>query len=186
MSARALERFRRLIGEAIRLGFEDQVSVTLPARVGDPPPWLAPLLKLQGEEPLRTYVAVACDGFEKAMDDDFNTPKAVAAISGLRRSLEIHRTQTGPGQRPEPFINAVTVMVLLGRSLGMFERAAQQEGLPAGIESLVTEREAARRGRNWKRADELREEIHRLGWTVEDTPGGPRVLRRAKQGIRRD
>jgi cysteinyl-tRNA synthetase len=44
---------------------------------------------------------------------------------------------------------------------------------------LVEERGQARARRDWKRADQLRDEIQRLGWNVEDTPGGPRVTRKS-------
>lgn len=56
------------------------------------------------------------------------------------------------------------------------ERAA--ETLPAEILARVAEREAARRQRDWARADTIREELARLGYVVEDTPQGPRVRRR--------
>lgn len=42
---------------------------------------------------------------------------------------------------------------------------------------LVAARETAREKKNWERADALRAEIERLGWTIEDTPDGPRVTR---------
>ncbi len=57
--------------------------------------------------------------------------------------------------------------------------AAEQvkEELPLEVAALIEEREAARRARDWVRADRLREEIARLGYTVEDTPEGPRWRR---------
>lgn len=58
--------------------------------------------------------------------------------------------------------------------------AAEQaeESLPPEVVVRVEEREAARRARDWARADALREELAWMGYVVEDTPQGPRVRRR--------
>ncbi len=53
-----------------------------------------------------------------------------------------------------------------------------EERLPSEVVALVEEREAARRARDWARADAIREELARMGYVVEDTPQGPRVRRR--------
>jgi cysteinyl-tRNA synthetase len=66
----------------------------------------------------------------------------------------------------------------MGRALGLFEQLPDVSGPPPDIERLVLDRTIARTQRDWKRADELREEIQRAGWAVEDTPSGPRVTRR--------
>lgn len=58
-------------------------------------------------------------------------------------------------------------------------RAARAERAPSPPEevvALVRTRERARVSKDWDRADRLREEIVERGWTVEDAPGGPRVL----------
>jgi cysteinyl-tRNA synthetase len=49
------------------------------------------------------------------------------------------------------------------------------DGPGADVERLVTARGEARARRDFKRADELRDEIARLGWVVEDTPAGARL-----------
>ncbi|MGQ9467804.1 MAG: CysS/YqeB C-terminal domain-containing protein [Anaerolineae bacterium] len=46
------------------------------------------------------------------------------------------------------------------------------------VTARIEEREAARRARDWARADAIREELARMGYVVEDTPQGPRVRRR--------
>ena len=48
------------------------------------------------------------------------------------------------------------------------------EGVPADIQALADERQAARKAKDFARADALRQQISDLGWTVEDTPKGPR------------
>jgi len=49
--------------------------------------------------------------------------------------------------------------------------------LPPEVAALIEAREAARRARDWSRADALREELRRLGYIIEDTPDGPRWRR---------
>jgi hypothetical protein len=49
--------------------------------------------------------------------------------------------------------------------------------LPPEVAALIEEREAARRARDWARADALREQIRRMGYVIEDTPTGPRWRR---------
>jgi cysteinyl-tRNA synthetase len=68
---------------------------------------------------------------------------------------------------------------VLGRVLGLFAQLPTVSGPPPEVEALVAERGEARKQRDFKRADSLREAIHRLGWVVEDTPTGPRVAPRA-------
>jgi cysteinyl-tRNA synthetase len=109
--------------------------------------------------------------FTDAMDDDFNTPGALAALFDFSRALVsgeigIQRLVTG-----------ATRLQRLAGTLGLLHEAKDP---PPIVLQLVAERGVARQRRAWKRADELREEIHRLGWTVEDTPGGPRILPRGK------
>jgi cysteinyl-tRNA synthetase len=49
------------------------------------------------------------------------------------------------------------------------------DGPPAEVQQLLTARGEARARRDFKRGDEIRDEIARLGWLVEDTPAGPRL-----------
>ncbi len=55
---------------------------------------------------------------------------------------------------------------------------AVEESLPPEIAAMIEEREAARRARDWARADGIREELARRGYIIEDTPQGPRWRRR--------
>ena len=51
--------------------------------------------------------------------------------------------------------------------------------IPHEVAQLAEERENARREKNWKRSDELRERISALGWEVRDTKDGPKLTRGA-------
>lgn len=120
---------------------------------------------------MRPYV----ERFHEAMDDDFNTPGALAVLFDLSRDL--HRVPDAERTTPA-FVRGVATLRGLGRALGLFERAVTPAGpspeLEARITALVSERDEARRRRNWKRSDELRAELAALGVTVEDTPSGAR------------
>jgi cysteinyl-tRNA synthetase len=49
--------------------------------------------------------------------------------------------------------------------------------VPAEIQKLIEERQTARKAKNFKRSDEIRDQLAKQGWAVEDTPKGPRAKR---------
>jgi cysteinyl-tRNA synthetase len=111
--------------------------------------------------------------FEKAMDDDFNTPQALGVLFDFGRALaEARDRRTGS---PGALVVGVAELAQLARVLGLFSRGAPVAGPGADVERLVAARGEARARRDFKRADELRDEIARLGWLVEDTPAGARL-----------
>jgi cysteinyl-tRNA synthetase len=77
------------------------------------------------------------------------------------------------------FIRGAEELVSLARVLGLLEGTIDAAGPPPEVDDLVAQRQAARTGRDWPRADQLRQEILVRGWLVEDTPAGPRLTRRA-------
>ena len=123
--------------------------------------------------PLRQAFAEFRPRFEKAMDDDFNTPQALGALFDFGRALTEARDR-GAGT-PGAFAAGVDELVRLGRVLGLFGREAAMDGPPPEVQQLLTARGEARARRDFKRGDEIRDEIARLGWLVEDTPAGPRL-----------
>ena len=111
------------------------------------------------------------DRFVAAMDDDFNTPQAIGVLFELASALNANPGGRAPAEQKA----GARELARLASVLGLSEPA--QQPVPAVVERLVAERLAARTRREWKRSDELRDEIRRHGWTVEDTPAGPRVAR---------
>jgi cysteinyl-tRNA synthetase len=150
-AARALDRLERLRADARRLGGGGG-DVTAPALVA------------------------YRERFEAAMDDDFNTPQALAALFDLGSALyELRdRTQADTAARAT-FLAGVKELTRLGRVLGLFGRAVPEAGPPGEVEGLLADREAARKRRDFASADALRDEILRRGWAIEDTPAGPRL-----------
>ena len=106
------------------------------------------------------------EAFLAALADDFNTPRAWAAAFEL--VAEANRRPL-PGAREA----LAELLPLLGLE-ALLE--GHVEGDPEA-EALLAERERARAGRDFARADEIRDRLARLGWEVRDTPEGARLRR---------
>ncbi len=110
------------------------------------------------------YVAA----FEKAMDDDFNTADAIAAIFDLVK----YANTTANGDSSKAYVTALyELIVKLADVLGIVVEK-KEELLDADIEALIQERQAARKERNFARADEIRDELLAKGIILEDTREG--------------
>jgi len=117
--------------------------------------------------------------FESAMDDDFNTPQALGVLFDLGRTLyEYGERASADSDARAAFVSGVEELVPLMRTLGLLGPGAELAGPPPEVARLVAARGEARVNRDWKRADQLRDEIQGLGWLVEDTPSGPRLTRK--------
>ena len=128
--------------------------------------------------PLPSSFAGFAARFTAAMDDDFNTPQALGALFDFARALSEHRDRgLTTDEARAGFAAGVAELVRLAGALGLLQRASAAGGPPPEVARLVAERTAARGRRDFKRSDELRAEIARLGWAVEDTPSGPRLTR---------
>ena len=99
------------------------------------------------------------DELASALDDDFNTPLALSILHAWRSAGELD---------------------LLKRGLAIFGLGVESAGhAPPEVIGLAEERQAARRAREFDRADELRAEIERLGWEVQDVSDGFRLIPKA-------
>lgn len=106
--------------------------------------------------------------FDEAMDDDINTADAFAAVFDLVRFANSEVKEDSS----KAFAQAVKDEILmLGDILGMiFEKKA--EVLDSEIEALIEERQAARKAKNFARADEIRDQLAGMGITLLDTREG--------------
>ncbi|MFH1586014.1 MAG: cysteine--tRNA ligase [archaeon] len=101
------------------------------------------------------------DKFEKAMDDDLNTPKALQVLWALVRD-----------SKAEGKLNTIKKM---DQVFGLDLLKKESIKIPKDIQDLVRQRESARKAKDWKKADQLREEIKKRGYKIDDTPEGARV-----------
>jgi cysteinyl-tRNA synthetase len=120
-------------------------------------------------------VAEADRLFHEAMDDDFNSARAIGHLFDLSR--EVNRALDDG--LAEEGARGAGAMMRLGGILGLFWKKPAGEEWTADVLALVAEREAARKSRDWARADALRQQLAGLGLAVEDGPGGPRIKRLA-------
>ena len=123
------------------------------------------------EHPVPAEFAAFSRRFVEAMDDDFNTPEALAALFDFSSAL------LGKSLSPQALVTGAAELQRLARVLGLLQRDAQPA--PPDVLRLMDERVAARAQRDFRRSDELRAEIQRLGWLVEDTPEGARLTRKS-------
>jgi cysteinyl-tRNA synthetase len=132
--------------------------------------------------------SAAWQAFHVAMDDDFNTPEAIAVLQNL--AGEINRARSA-GQEAEATVIARELRAI-GAVLGLLSLPAEEwfraakTGVTAGegawdevrIEAAITARQAARKAKDFKRSDEIRDELAAAGIVLEDKPGGVTVWRR--------
>ncbi|MDQ1447869.1 MAG: cysteinyl-tRNA synthetase [Actinomycetota bacterium] len=106
--------------------------------------------------------------FRDVMDDDFDTPAALAYVFELVRDANVALDE---GLQDTAAASFATLRELAG-VLGIGLRAEAPEA-DAEIDALVEAREAARRAKDWAESDRIRDELSRRGIVVEDTPRGP-------------
>jgi cysteinyl-tRNA synthetase len=111
--------------------------------------------------------------FTKAMDDDLNVSAAWGAVSEwvteINRRLAANQLNKPEAAAALEAWNRVDEVFGLG--------SAKLDEAPTEVLLLVEARQAARKAKDFKRSDEVRDQLKALGWAVEDTPKGPRVKR---------
>lgn len=111
--------------------------------------------------------------FADAMNDDFNTPFAITQLYALAKKANVLIARQKINRRLAE--ETVKSMKELGGILGILEKEIPAESeVPEKIKELIAQREKARNEKDWKKADEIRAQISRLGYTVEDTSRGPK------------
>jgi cysteinyl-tRNA synthetase len=117
----------------------------------------------------------AISGFEAAMDDDFNTAAALAAIHDLVREINtvLAEDRFGADDR-----DAVLAAIEKFDAVLSIFGPEESEMLDSEIESLIEERQEARRNRDFARSDEIRDQLAERGIILEDTKDGVRWKRK--------
>ncbi len=112
--------------------------------------------------------------FNEVMDDDFNTPEALAVMFDLVR--EINRLQQENSQQAAQLADLLrhmgSVLGILQQDPEVFLRSGTNDDEVKKIEALIAQRNQARKDKNWAEADRVRAELTSLGVTLEDTAAG--------------
>ena len=110
------------------------------------------------------------DRFDTAMDDDLNTADAMGALFEIVRDANV---SLSADSSKEAIKAALDTLMSLCDVLGLLMK--KEDGLPAEVEALAAERVQARKDRDWKKSDTLRDQLKAMGYTVEDTKEGQKV-----------
>ena len=112
----------------------------------------------------------ATANFTEAMDSDFNTAGAVAALFELSKSINTARDNGATGEQLKPAQETFKQLAgVLGLTLEEKKGSSEDE---AQVEALLAERTQARKDKNWKRSDEIRDQLKAMGVTIEDSKDG--------------
>jgi cysteinyl-tRNA synthetase len=128
---------------------------------------------VEGQGAARNLDTEAVARFCDRMDDDLDTPGALAGLFELVRRAN---RAGDKGDTDTATRLATTVAVLCG-ALGRALRTGGNDEVDAETASIVAERDAARAAGDWARADELRDQLVGRGWVVEDSAEGTRIRR---------
>lgn len=124
-----------------------------------------------GQPPERHEASPILVKFRAALDDDLNVSAAWGVVfewvAALNRSLA--EGTLAPESAREALANWGSMDAVLGVG-----RAVEAEA-PPEFQALLEERQSARKARDFKRSDAIRDELKTQGWAIEDTPQGPRL-----------
>lgn len=139
----------------------ENIDFALKSAVGD---------ALPQEEELMKSMATRRDQFKAAMDNDLNTADALAAIFELVREINTLTTGATIGSKAAIELGRTLLDELCGVLGLLYNR--KSGSLDSEVEALIAERQQARKNRDFKRADEIRDTLKDMGIVLEDTPQG--------------
>jgi cysteinyl-tRNA synthetase len=109
--------------------------------------------------------------FASALEDDLNVSEAWAVVFSWVR--ECNSRLAGNSLTPARAAMAMATWDKIDSVLGI--GAPDEIEVPAGLATLLEARQAARKSKDFKRADAIRDELKAKGWVIEDTPKGPKL-----------
>ena len=109
--------------------------------------------------------------FDDAMDDDLNTADAIGVLFDFAH--EINSFVSAPRGK-EALEKAKTLFSQLTGVLGILQQDKELEASDEAL-SLLSERQNARKEKNYAKADEIRNQLKEMGYQIEDTPNGPKL-----------
>ena len=124
----------------------------------------------EGSDELLAKAEEARVKFEKAMDDDLNTPDALAALFDLVKEINT----LGAAASKDALVKTAEMFDRLADVLGLMYNRKKDE-IPAEVKDLVAKRADAKKAKDWGTADAIRDELTQMGWAVKDTAQGPQI-----------
>lgn len=110
------------------------------------------------------------DKYIEKMDDDFNTADGIAVIFDLVREVNTNISSSSSRELVE---HALELIRELGKPLGILQKSTKVS-LEEEIEMLISQRQQARKDKNWALSDKIRDDLKSRGIILEDTPQGVR------------
>ncbi len=159
--AQAEAGLARLDELARRLTLQDPLAAGPPTGPGSP--------SAPGDVDAEAVIA-----FRACMDDDLDTPGALAIVFDLARRAN---SAADAGQ-VEDATRVARTAALLAAALGLRLQGGTGDEVDEQAADLVRARDEARSAGDWDRADALRDELEAAGWLIEDGAGGTRIRRR--------
>ncbi len=121
-------------------------------------------------EKLETLTDHVQTSFEEGMDDDLNINVALAAIFDFVREVNSHLDNDMLSK--DEAKSVYDVMLRFDKVLGVMGEIEEKRKLPKDAEELIHKREEARRAKDWRTADEIRDKLRSMGIIIEDTHQG--------------
>ena len=109
--------------------------------------------------------------FTEAMDDDMNIPGAMAALFDMVHAG--NKAMAGKAPSAEEAAAVQSLWKELDSVLGIL--TPEEETISSEVTELLEARATARAEKNWAESDRIRDALAELGWTVKDTPEGPKL-----------
>ncbi len=111
--------------------------------------------------------------FYKQLDDDFNTPKAFAVLFEFIKKTNHLADKNLIGRKDAN--NIYNFFAKMNEIFGIIDLKKVNQKIPASIKKLALAREKMRKNGLWQKADEIRQQVEKQGYVIEDTKNGPVV-----------
>jgi cysteinyl-tRNA synthetase len=121
-------------------------------------------------EKIRRMMRDVQKDFEEAMDDDLNIGNALAALFNFIR--EVNKLMDENLLSKEEALEVYRLIMKFDKVLGVIGEVKKEWELPEEAEELIRIREEARKVKDWKKADKIREQLKAMGIIIEDTSQG--------------
>ena len=126
-----------------------------------------------GEDKIKEILLKNKEDFITAMDDDFNTADGITALFELARDINTNvSAKTNPSKELCEF--ALNLYNELADVLGLLY--VEKDSVEDDVQSLIEQRNAARKNKDWALADKIRDELKARGITIKDTPNGTIIV----------